>query len=113
MAIFETTAKNSVLGRSVHCTDLQSEKKMKKFDLVRILSQNHEIPLFCTPGKKNLYTSYKYIPLKFDWLWDIFFQTIFLAQKKKQKNFEENHLENHLKKTNKTRPNKNKQKNVR
>jgi len=46
MAIFETTAKNSVLGRWVHCTHLQYEKKMKKFDLVRILSQNHEIPLF-------------------------------------------------------------------
>ena len=26
---------------------LQYEKKMKKFDLVRILSHNHEIPLFC------------------------------------------------------------------
>ena len=46
MAIFETTAKNSVLERSVQCTDLKHGKKMKKFDLVRILSQNHEIPLF-------------------------------------------------------------------
>ena len=46
MAIFETTAKNSVLERWVPGTHLQYEKKMKKFDLVRILSQNHEIPLF-------------------------------------------------------------------
>ena len=46
MAIFETTAKNSVLGRSVHCTDLKYEKKMKKFDLNRELPQNREIPLF-------------------------------------------------------------------
>ena len=34
MAIFETTAKNSVLGRWVPGTDLKYEKKMKKFDLV-------------------------------------------------------------------------------
>jgi hypothetical protein len=27
MAIFETTAKNSVLERSVQCTDLKDEKK--------------------------------------------------------------------------------------
>ena len=46
MAIFETTAKNSVLGRCGPGTHPQYEKKMKKFDLVRILSQNHEIPLF-------------------------------------------------------------------
>jgi hypothetical protein len=48
MAIFETKAKNSVLGRWVRVrgTDLQYEKKMKKFDLVRILYHNHEIPLF-------------------------------------------------------------------
>jgi len=46
MAIFETTAKNSVLERWGHCPHLKYEKKMKKFDLVRILSQNHEIPLF-------------------------------------------------------------------
>jgi len=30
-AIFETTAKNSVLERWGHCPDLQYEKKMKKF----------------------------------------------------------------------------------
>ena len=46
MAIFETTAKNSVLERWGPGPDLKYEKKMKKFDLVRILSQNHEIPLF-------------------------------------------------------------------
>ena len=45
MAIFETTAKNSVLERWGPGPHLKSEKKMKKFDLVRILSQNHEIPL--------------------------------------------------------------------
>jgi len=45
-AIFETTAKNSVLGRWVHCTHLQYEKKMKKFDLNQKLPQNQEIPLF-------------------------------------------------------------------
>ena len=39
MAIFETTAKNLVLERWVPGTDLQYEKKMKKFDLVQILSQ--------------------------------------------------------------------------
>jgi len=52
MAIFETTAKNSVLERWVHCTNLKYEKKMKKFDLVRILSQNHEIPLLENSLKK-------------------------------------------------------------
>ena len=46
MAIFETTAKNSVLERCRPGLHLQYEKKMKKFDLVRILSHNHEIPLF-------------------------------------------------------------------
>ena len=48
MAIFETTAKNSVLGRWGVTLHLKYEKKMKKFDLdlVRILSHNHEIPLF-------------------------------------------------------------------
>jgi hypothetical protein len=46
MAIFETTAKNSVLERWGVTPHLKYEKKMKKFDLVRILSQNHEIPLF-------------------------------------------------------------------
>ena len=46
MAIFETTAKNSVLERWGPGPDLKYEKKMKKFDLVRILSHNHEIPLF-------------------------------------------------------------------
>ena len=45
-AIFETTAKNSVLERSVQCTDLKYEKKMKKFDLNQKLPHNHEIPLF-------------------------------------------------------------------
>ena len=45
-AIFETTAKNSVLGRSVPGTDLKYEKKMKKFDLNQKLPQNREIPLF-------------------------------------------------------------------
>ena len=45
-AIFETTAKNSVLGRWVHCTHLQYEKKMKKFDQNQKLPQNREIPLF-------------------------------------------------------------------
>ena len=34
MAIFETTAKNSVLGRCMPGMQLQSEKKMKKFDLL-------------------------------------------------------------------------------
>ena len=46
MAIFETTAKISVLERCGPGPHLKYEKKMKKFDLVRILSQNHEIPLF-------------------------------------------------------------------
>jgi hypothetical protein len=32
-AIFDTTAKNSVLERWVECKDLQYEKKVKKFDL--------------------------------------------------------------------------------
>ena len=41
-AIFETTAKNSVLAG----TDLKYEKKMKKFDLNQKLPQNREIPLF-------------------------------------------------------------------
>ena len=45
-AIFETTAKNSVLERCMPGMHLQYEKKMKKFDLVRILSHNREIPLF-------------------------------------------------------------------
>ena len=44
MAIFDTTAKNSVLERSVPGTDLKYEKKMKKFDLVRMLFQNLKIP---------------------------------------------------------------------
>ena len=47
MAIFETTAKNLVLERWGVTPDLKYVKKMKKFDLVRILSHNHEIPLFC------------------------------------------------------------------
>ena len=34
-AIFETTAKNSVLERWVAGTHLQYEKKMKKFDLIK------------------------------------------------------------------------------
>jgi len=45
-AIFETTAKNSVLERWVPGTHLQYEKKMKKFDLNQKLPQNREIPLF-------------------------------------------------------------------
>ena len=45
-AIFETTAKNSVLVRWVPGTHLQYEKKMKKFDLNQKLPQNREIPLF-------------------------------------------------------------------
>jgi hypothetical protein len=45
-AIFETTAKNSVLGRCMPGMHLQSEKKMKKFDLNQKLPQNREIPLF-------------------------------------------------------------------
>ena len=47
MAIFETTAKNSVLGRWVHCTHLQYEKKMKKFDLVRICPKIMKFRYFC------------------------------------------------------------------
>jgi len=46
MAIFETTAKNSVLERCGPGPHLQSEKKMKKFDLNQKLPQNREIPLF-------------------------------------------------------------------
>ena len=45
-AIFETTAKNSVLERWVPGQHLQYEKKMKKFDLNQKLPQNREIPLF-------------------------------------------------------------------
>jgi hypothetical protein len=45
-AIFETTAKNSVLGRWVPGTHLKYEKKMKKFDLNQKLPQTREIPLF-------------------------------------------------------------------
>jgi len=37
-AIFETTAKNSVLGRWVPGTHFQYEKKMKKFDLNQIFA---------------------------------------------------------------------------
>ena len=45
-AIFETTAKNSVLERWVPSNYLQYENKMKKFDLNQKLPQNREIPLF-------------------------------------------------------------------
>ena len=45
-AIFETTAKNSVLGRWGPGPHPQYEKKMKKFDLNQKLPQNREIPLF-------------------------------------------------------------------
>ena len=45
-AIFETTAKNSVLERCGPGTHLKYEKKMKKFDLNQKLPQNRGIPLF-------------------------------------------------------------------
>ena len=45
-AIFETTAKNSVLERWGPGPHLKYEKKMKKFDLNQKLPQNREIPLF-------------------------------------------------------------------
>ena len=59
MAIFETTAKNSVLERWGPGPDLKYEKKMKKFDQVRILSQNHEIPLFVRATKSKNLESHK------------------------------------------------------
>ena len=46
MAIFETTAKNSVLERCGPGPHLKYEKKMKKFDLNQREPQNREIPLF-------------------------------------------------------------------